>query len=205
LAKQATTTRAALFDAIQASAKVRSETDTVIKIANMVAGLSPNALRLPLVAFVLRERFVNVINAANSRLVSLSDGRFQLQLDEDREGNRQSGLGLRVLDLETGRTREPASLSGGETFYTSLALALGLSDVVTERSGGTQLGTLFIDEGFGSLDPDRLEDVLEVLRKLQRTGRVIGVISHVAEMKEAIPARIEVRRADPGSTITVRA
>jgi len=160
---------------------------------------------MPLVAFVLRERFERVIDAANDRLRSLSDGRFTLVRTEERDGLQRTGLGLTVLDLETGRTREPASLSGGETFYTALALALGLSDVVVGGSGGIQLGTLFIDEGFGSLDPDRLEDVLEVLRRLQSSGRVIGVISHVAEMKEAIPARIEVRRsADGGSTLQVR-
>jgi exonuclease SbcC len=109
------------------------------------------------------------------------------------------------LDNDNGALRDPKSLSGGETFYTSLALALGLSDEVVGVRGGITLGTLFIDEGFGSLDPDRLEDVLDVLNRLRQGGRVIGVISHVSEMKEAIPARIEVRPTrGQGSAVTVR-
>jgi len=192
--------------AIADAGGVHEQTAATIRLANLVsASTNENKLLMPLVAFVLRERFERVIDAANDRLRSLSDGRFTLVRTEERDGLQRTGLGLTVLDLETGRTREPASLSGGETFYTALALALGLSDVVVGGSGGIQLGTLFIDEGFGSLDPDRLEDVLEVLRRLQSSGRVIGVISHVAEMKEAIPARIEVRRsADGGSTLQVR-
>lgn len=198
--------RAAVHDAMAASAKVRADTATVIRMADLVAASnSANQLAMPLVAFVLREEFEHVVDAANARLQLLSEGRFLLRRTEVKEGNMRTGLGLEVVDLDTDRARDPGSLSGGETFYTSLALALGLSDVVVARSGGINLETLFVDEGFGSLDPERLDDVLAVLDKLKSSGRTIGVISHVSEMKEAIPARVEVRRTDHGSTIAVRA
>ncbi|MDH4017857.1 MAG: hypothetical protein OEV20_11005, partial [Actinomycetota bacterium] len=117
------------------------------------------------------------------------------------------GLGLAVLDRHTGRERSPATLSGGETFYTSLALALGLADVVVAQAGGAQLDTLFIDEGFGSLDPDTLDDVMGVIDELRGNGRVIGIVSHVPELKERIAERLTVRRARPDgpSTVDVRA
>jgi exonuclease SbcC len=198
----------ALKQAVDDSREVFDGTAVTIRMADLVAASpgSANQELMPLTSFVLRERFRAVVDAANTRLRTLSDGRFELRHSEDREGGlRRTGLGLRVLDNDNGALRDPKSLSGGETFYTSLALALGLSDEVVGSRGGVTLGTLFIDEGFGSLDPDRLEDVLDVLHRLQEGGRVIGVISHVSEMKEAIPARIEVRPTrGQGSSVTVR-
>jgi exonuclease SbcC len=111
-----------------------------------------------------------------------------------------------VLDHHTGSSRDPRTLSGGETFYVSLCLALGLADVVTAEAGGIDLGTLFIDEGFGSLDDATLDVVLAELSRLRDGGRVVGVVSHVESLKSAIPERVEVRRRPGGgSTLTVRA
>ncbi|MFI5425684.1 SbcC/MukB-like Walker B domain-containing protein [Aeromicrobium sp. UC242_57] len=110
-----------------------------------------------------------------------------------------------MLDTETGQEREPRTLSGGETFYVSLCLALGLADVVTGEAGGIEIGTLFVDEGFGSLDPQTLDDVMSELTALARGGRVIGIVSHVEDLKLRVVDRIEVRRQDDGSsTLTVK-
>ena len=103
-------------------------------------------------------------------------------------------------DRHTGTDRSPASLSGGETFYTSLALALGLADVVKAEAGGVDLDTLFIDEGFGSLDATTLDEVMAVIDDLRDRGRVIGIVSHVADLKERVPERLEVRRQPDGSS-----
>jgi exonuclease SbcC len=110
------------------------------------------------------------------------------------------GLTLRVLDRHTGEQRNARSLSGGETFYTSLALALGLADVVRAEAGGVDLDTLFIDEGFGSLDADTLDQVMDVIDELRDHGRTVGIVSHVSELKERIAERIEVRRLPDGSS-----
>ena len=118
----------------------------------------------------------------------------------EKEGGRRSGLGLLVRDNHTEKARPPATLSGGETFYCSLALALGLADVVTAEAGGIDLGTLFVDEGFGTLDADTLEQVIGVLSGLRAGGRTVGIVSHVAELKDRISERVEVRRAPDGSS-----
>ncbi len=164
--------------------------------------------RMSLVTFVLRYWFEQVVAAANLRLASMSAGKYELlRVDEAARKDARVGLGLAVLDRHTGRERSPATLSGGETFYTSLALALGLADVVVAQAGGAQLDTLFIDEGFGSLDPDTLDDVMGVIDELRGNGRVIGIVSHVPELKERIAERLTVRRARPDgpSTVAVRA
>ena len=105
-----------------------------------------------------------------------------------------------MIDRHTGEERSPASLSGGETFYTSLALALGLADVVRAQAGGVDTDTLFIDEGFGSLDADTLEQVMTVIDDLRERGRVIGIVSHVTDLKDRVPERLEVRRLPDGSS-----
>ena len=155
---------------------------------------------MSLPTFVLRERFADVVASANDRLATMSDGRFTLEHVEDREGNKRSGLGLRVRDTHTEQPRDPGTLSGGETFYCSLAMALGLADVVTAEAGGVDLGTLFVDEGFGSLDPDTLDNVLSVLAGLGTSGRVVGIVSHVPELKERIAERITVVPNRDGSS-----
>ncbi len=160
--------------------------------------------RMSLVTFVLRYWFEQVVTAANVRLESMSAGKYELlRIDEAVRKDARVGLGLAVLDRHTGRERSPGTLSGGETFYTSLALALGLADVVVAQAGGAQLDTLFIDEGFGSLDPDTLDDVMGVIDDLRGNGRVIGIVSHVPELKERIAERLTVRRVRPDGPSTV--
>ena len=132
----------------------------------------------------------------------MSDGRYRLVASVERaKGARRAGLGLRVLDTWTSEERDTASLSGGETFLASLALALGLADVVQAESGGLSIDTLFIDEGFGSLDEATLELVMTCLDRLREGGRTVGVISHVEAMKEQLPAQLVVEATPQGPSI----
>ncbi|MDQ1718474.1 MAG: repair protein SbcC/Rad50 [Pseudonocardiales bacterium] len=181
-------------------AGVLAETAAVIRLGNLAAGSGDNQLKMELTTYVLVRRFEDVVSAANAQLRRISGGRYELEHTDARSGNAKSGLGLSVLDLRTGRPRDPGTLSGGETFYVSLSLALGLADVVRAEAGGVDLGTLFIDEGFGSLDPEVLDEVLAVLDSLRTGGRTVGVVSHVAEMKMRIAERIEVRPNPDGSS-----
>jgi exonuclease SbcC len=132
----------------------------------------------------------------------MSSGRFTLQHSLARGvGDRRGGLGLQVHDGWTGDLRDPATLSGGETFYTSLALALGLADVVAHEAGGTEIDTLFVDEGFGSLDADTLDEVMDVLDQLRSGGRAVGIVSHVGDLRARVPAQVHVRKTRAGSTL----
>jgi exonuclease SbcC len=169
-------------------------TAALITVATLARG--NNRLSMDLATYVLQRRFESVVAAANEHLRVMSDGQLQLVATDESEGRaRRAGLGLRVIDLRTDRDRSPGTLSGGETFFTALSLALGLAAVVTGEAGGVDLGTLFVDEGFGSLDSETLDDVLGVLTSLHASGgRTVGVVSHVEEMKSRIPERIEVRR-----------
>ncbi len=161
-----------------------------------------NSRRMPLSAFVLAARLEQVAEAASLRLAQMSGGRFGLvHSDATEKGVRRTGLGLQVVDEWTGRHRDTASLSGGEAFYTSLALALGLADVVSAEAGGTTIETLFVDEGFGSLDEDTLEEVMDVLDALRSGGRVVGLVSHVADLRDRMPARLEVVKGRTGSRL----
>lgn len=169
------------------------------RLADTVQGKDPNTRRMRLEVFVLAARLEAIVEAANRRLARMVGGRYRLQHDDGLHARgRQSGLGLAVLDEYTGRTRSTDSLSGGETFLASLSLALGLADVVTAESGGIRLDTLFIDEGFGTLDPDALDQALATLDALREGGRTVALISHVAELKERLPARLEVLVDDRG-------
>jgi exonuclease SbcC len=176
------------------------DTAATIRVGNLVSGNGDNQLKMELTTYVLVRRFAEIISAANTQLRRVSGGRYELQHTDAKSGNARSGLGLLVLDLHTGRSRDPATLSGGETFYVSLSLALGLADVVRAESGGIELGTLFIDEGFGSLDPEVLDEVMAVLDSLRAGGRAVGVVSHVAELKARISDRIEIRPNADGSS-----
>src|SRR5215472_11939686 len=180
--------------------RVAEETEAVIHLAGLASG-TEGQRRVALTTYVLRHWFAQVVAAANLRLSAMSSQRYELRrTDEGRAKRDRSGLTLAVIDRHTGEERSPASLSGGETFYTSLALALGLADVVREQAGGVDLDTLFIDEGFGSLDADTLDQVMGVIDDLRDRGRVIGIVSHVAELKERVPERLEVRRLPDGSS-----
>ncbi|NGO89290.1 MAG: SMC family ATPase, partial [Halomonas sp.] len=161
--------------------------------------------RISLQRFVLGVLLDDVLIQASARLVRMSRGRYQLVRREDpSKGNKASGLELDVADTYTGKNRPVATLSGGESFMAALALALGLSDVVQAYAGGIQLDTLFIDEGFGSLDQDALDQAIAMLSELQMSGRMIGIISHVSELKEQMPIRIDVLPSRQGSTVVVK-
>ena len=164
----------------------------VTRMANLASGTtSDNAHALSLATYVLGRRFEDVVAAANDRLAVMSDGRYELVRSDEKE------------DV---RARDPRTLSGGETFYVSLCLALGMADVVTAEAGGVELGTLFVDEGFGALDPHVLDQVLVELGRLRQGGRVVGIVSHVEALKQAVADRIEVRPTPAGpSTLTVLA
>lgn len=188
--------------AVAALRKVEHRTSDVIRLADVLSGSSPdNRLDMPLATYVLVDRFRAVAAAANERLQAMSDGRYLLEHHGDREDRaRLAGLGLRVRDLQTDSIRDPRTLSGGETFYASLSLALGLADVVTAEAGGRSLGTLFIDEGFGGLDPNTLDQVMEEIEQLRTSDRVVGLVSHVRELKDRIPNRMEIRRLGQGTS-----
>ena len=136
---------------------------------------------------------------ANVRLDTMTGGRYALELNREyTDGRKPWGLDLSVLDAETGQSRPATTLSGGETFMAALSLALGLADVVSAGSNYS-IGALFVDEGFGSLDGDALDTVVEVLRSLQDGGRMVGVISHVQELQAALPNGITVASTNHGS------
>src|SRR5215472_837784 len=176
------------------------ETEPVIRLAALAKGTEGHR-RVSLTTYVLRHWFSQVVAAANVRLAAMSSGRYELKrTDEGGTRRERAGLTLAVIDRHTGTQRSPASLSGGETFYTSLALALGLADVVKAEAGGVDLDTLFIDEGFGSLDADTLDEVMAVIDDLRDRGRVVGIVSHVPDLKDRVPERLEVRRLPDGSS-----
>ncbi|NYG57603.1 exonuclease SbcC [Nocardioides daedukensis] len=174
-------------------------------LAALVHGTAAdNELRMRLSAYVLAWRLSQVVAAANERLGQMSDERYTLEHTARRgAGETRGGLSLLVRDEWSGESRDPATLSGGETFVVSLALALGLADVVTREAGGADLDTLFVDEGFGSLDSDTLDDVMDTLDTLRDGGRVVGVVSHVAEMRSRIPTRLSVTKHRTGSTLAI--
>ncbi len=160
--------------------------------------------KISLHRFVLGVLLDDVLIQASHRLRLMSKGRYDLRRKEVRsKGNASSGLDLIVEDAYSGKWRDVATLSGGESFMAALALALGLSDVVQSYSGGIHLDTLFIDEGFGSLDPESLDLAIQTLIELQQSGRTIGIISHVSELKEQMPQRIDVLSSRVGSSVSL--
>jgi exonuclease SbcC len=184
-------------------APTRDALDVADRLTSLVDGTSPdNRLRMRLSGYVLAFRLRQVVAAANERLVAMTDHRYRLEHSDDRgAGETRGGLSLRVRDDWSGETRDPVTLSGGETFVVSLALALGLADVIAHEAGGSELDTLFVDEGFGSLDADTLDDVMDTLDSLRDGGRVVGVVSHVAALRDRIPTQLHVRKHRSGSTV----
>ncbi|MFI6856453.1 AAA family ATPase [Streptomyces sp. NPDC050416] len=186
-------------------APLREEYDRVARMAGLTAGTSAdNERRMRLESYVLAARLEQVAAAATVRLRRMSSGRYTLVHSDDRTGRGRSGLGLHVVDAWTGRERDTATLSGGETFFASLALALGLADVVTDEAGGVRLDTLFIDEGFGSLDDQTLDEVLDVLDSLRERDRSVGIVSHVPDLRRRIHAQLEVVKGRSGSVLRQR-
>ncbi|WP_138760667.1 AAA family ATPase [Modestobacter altitudinis] len=180
----------------------RTVAEQVSALADLVNGRGANTLRMRLQSFVLAARLEQVAEVASRRLRDMSGGRYTF-LHSDAQGRHgaRGGLGLDVLDEYTGARRPTKTLSGGESFMASLALALGLADVVTAESGGVQIDTLFVDEGFGTLDPQSLDAVMTVLDELRRGGRTVGVISHVEELRTRITSRLEVLSGRHGSRL----
>jgi exonuclease SbcC len=177
----------------------RAEFEQLRVLASVVRGDDPNTRRMRLETYVLAAQLEEIVAAANTRLRTMSAGRYALEHDDALQyRNAKSGLGLAIRDEHTGRSRPTHSLSGGETFLASLALALGLAEVVTNQAGGITLDTLFIDEGFGSLDADTLEIAMSTLDGLRTGGRTIGLISHVEAMKEQIPAKLRITVSPQG-------
>ena len=173
------------------------------QLADLAAGLGANTLRMTLSAFVLAARLEEVATAATERLLKMTSGRYSLVHTDARRGAGRSGLGLLACDSWTGVDRDTSTLSGGETFLASLALALGLADVVSAEAGGTRIEALFVDEGFGSLDEETLEEVMTVLDGLREGGRMVGIVSHVAELRQRIPAQVRVHKGHAGSHLAV--
>ncbi|MFE9626231.1 AAA family ATPase [Streptomyces sp. NPDC006527] len=192
-------------DGVRRLAPLREEYDRVARLAGLTAGTSAdNERRMRLESYVLAARLEQVAAAATVRLQRMSSGRYTLVHSDDRTGRGRSGLGLHVVDAWTGRERDTSTLSGGETFFASLALALGLADVVTDEAGGVRLDTLFIDEGFGSLDDQTLDEVLDVLDSLRERDRSVGIVSHVADLRRRIHAQLEVVKGRGGSVVRLR-
>jgi len=190
-------------EAMSRNAAVIAETADAVRVGQLVAGNGDNQRNLDLATYVLIRRFTEVLSAANTELGRFSGGRYTLEHTDAKKGNAKSGLGVRVHDMHTNQVREVGTLSGGETFYVSLSLALALAEVVRAESGGVDLGTLFVDEGFGTLDPDVLDDVMHTLEGLREGGRTVGIVSHVTELKSRVADRIEVL-VKPDRTSTLR-
>jgi exonuclease SbcC len=196
-----------LVNALAQWKPIRAQYEIANRLAQLVEGKSTDSTtRMTLSTYVLTHRFRHVVTAANTRLGQVTSNRYLLRHVTDSDTGRRAGrngLGLSVIDGWTGQERRPATLSGGETFLVSLCLALGLSDVVLAEAGGTQLGSLFVDEGFGTLDQEALDQVLDALDALRAGGRTVGLVSHVAELRRRIPSRLHVRKAATGSSIDV--
>lgn len=152
--------------------------------------------------YVQSAYFKQIVVEANQRLEQMTNGRYELLVEEMGTNKKsQSGLDLQVYDYHTGKVRSVRSLSGGESFQAALSLALGVSGVISQFAGGICIETLFIDEGFGSLDEQSLEFAVDTLRQLSGQGCMIGIISHVKELKEQIFQRIEIKKGQKGSQI----
>ncbi len=179
-------------------AALESEARVVLRLSQVANAEAP--YRIHFQTYIQRSIFRDVMAAANERLTLMSAGRYALELGSQSDGRKADGLEIAVYDAYTGKARETQSLSGGESFLASLSLALGLADVVERYAGGIHLDTMFIDEGFGSLDSETLDMAIEALMKLQAGGRVVGIISHVEELAARIPDRLEITKGATGST-----
>lgn len=190
---------------LQAWRAVREHSGAVVRLASLATAGPESVTKVPLESFVLQHRFEQVVDVANEQLADISLGRFELiRTDEKEKGSHQSktGLGLAVIDHAGPEPvqRSVRTLSGGETFYVSISLALALAEVVRAENGGIHLDTLLIDEGFGSLSDGALDQVMGVLHGLGKNGRTVGVVSHVSEMKQMISERISVIPGDDGTS-----
>lgn len=178
--------------------KLQEQYARVSRLAKLLSGDS--AMKIPIQNFVLGVMLDEILQSANLFFADLSGNRYQLiRATEESNGNARGGLDLRVLDAAAGGAREVATLSGGELFLASLSLAFGLSDVVQSTSGSVRLDSIFIDEGFGSLDQETLDTAMNALLRLQQSGRTVGIISHVTELESAIPLQVRVGKLSDGT------
>lgn len=185
----------------QQQAEQEQQTAALRELSQTANGELNGKQKLMLEQYVQAAYFERVLQRANLRLRDMTQGRYEMQRRKKAENNRsQTGLDIDVMDYYTGKCRSVKTLSGGESFLGALALALGMSDVIQSYAGGVQVETIFIDEGFGSLDSTALEQAISVLVKLTGGNRLIGIISHVTELKERIGQQIVVRRGPNGST-----
>ena len=199
--KHIETTLASLEELEKAMGEAREEVEFLSRLNDLANGGEQGFKNVTFERYVLGAILDEVVYAANLRLQKMSRSRYSLERSDYTGGGRgKQGLDLAVMDAFTGQSRPANTLSGGETFLASMALALGLADVIQSYAGGIHMDTMFIDEGFGTLDPDTLELAMETLVQLQSSGRLIGMISHVPELKTRIPAHLEVTRGDDGST-----
>ena len=199
--KHIETTLASLEELEKSMGEAREEVTFLSRLYDLANGGEQGFKNVTFERYVLGAILDEVVYAANLRLQTMSRNRYSLERSDYTGGGRgKQGLDLAVMDAFTGQSRPANTLSGGETFLASMALALGLADVIQSYAGGIHMDTMFIDEGFGTLDPDTLELAMETLVKLQSSGRLIGMISHVPELKTRIPAHLEVTRGDDGST-----
>ena len=199
--KHIETTLASLETLEEAMGEAREKVTFLSRLNDLANGGEQGFKNVTFERYVLGAILDEVVYAANLRLQTMSRNRYSLERSDYTGGGRgKQGLDLAVMDAFTGQSRPANTLSGGETFLASMALALGLADVIQSYAGGIHMDTMFIDEGFGTLDPDTLELAMETLVKLQSSGRLIGMISHVPELKTRIPAHLEVIRGDDGST-----
>ena len=195
------TTLASLEEIESAMGEAREKVAFLSRLNDLANGGEQGFKNVTFERYVLGAILDEVVYAANLRLQKMSRSRYSLERSDYTGGGRgKQGLDLAVMDAFTGQSRPANTLSGGETFLASMALALGLADVIQSYAGGIHMDTMFIDEGFGTLDPDTLELAMETLVQLQSSGRLIGMISHVPELKTRIPAHLEVTRGDEGST-----
>ncbi|MGF0109576.1 SbcC/MukB-like Walker B domain-containing protein [Clostridium sp. SGI.024] len=195
-----------LEDCLSFNKKIETQEEkykTIGRLSKIINGDNPRKISFE--RYVLAAYFEDIISAANIRFSKMTNSRFELLRKEDVGDKRKGqGLDLEVYDNYTGKSRDVKTLSGGESFKASLAMALGLSDVVQRYSGGIQLDTIFIDEGFGTLDPESLDIAIETLIDLQDNGRVVGIISHVQELKDRIEVKLEVTSTNQGSKVEFR-
>ena len=191
-----TTSKETITNLSEEIADLEQSYRTVNKLYNSFKGDIPNITNIALDTYYVAAELEAVLAAANQTLAKMTNNRYTLKHSVKGLGKSDAaaGLEIQVLDEHTGKPRDPHSLSGGETFLSSLALALGLAEIVSSRAGGIELNTLFIDEGFGSLSPEFLEMAMQTLDSLKQGGRTIGVISHVESMKERIAAQVRVER-----------
>jgi len=197
--------RPLLENKLAALAPIVQRADQIRQLADLANGQGANQYKMTLSSFVLAARLEEVAAAASQRLAAMTGGRYSLAHSDARRGNSRAGLSLLACDSWTGVDRDTATLSGGETFLASLSLALGLADVVTAEAAGTPMEALFVDEGFGTLDEETLDEVMNVLDGLRAGGRIVGIVSHVSELRQRVPAQVNVAKGRHGSHVTVTA